>query len=116
MRFGAAWLWDSSTHAHREQLRARAASAGLELGPLGLKGGSASSETAVYESLGLPAIPPELREGTGEIGAAERGELPPLSAARTSWAPCTATRTPPTGATTCCDGARGDALGLRTSR
>jgi DNA polymerase (family 10) len=32
----------------------------------------------VYRALGLPWIPPELREGMGEIDAAERGTLPKL--------------------------------------
>jgi DNA polymerase (family 10) len=40
----------------------------------------AASEPTVYRHLGLPFIPPELREGTGEIAAAERGELPTLVA------------------------------------
>jgi DNA polymerase (family 10) len=34
------------------------------------------SEAALYAALGLPFIPPELREGTGEIEAAQAGELP----------------------------------------
>ena len=32
----------------------------------------------LYGALGLPFIPPELREGTGEVAAAARGELPRL--------------------------------------
>lgn len=36
------------------------------------------TEEEVYECLGLPWIPPELREHRGEIAAAERGELPRL--------------------------------------
>src|SRR3712207_6945903 len=36
------------------------------------------SEEELYARLGLPYIPPELREDTGEIEAAEKGELPDL--------------------------------------
>jgi DNA polymerase (family 10) len=80
-RFGAAWRWDSSTHAHREQLRARAGALGLDLGPSGLDDGPAETEEAIYASLGLACVPPELREGLGEVEAAARGELPRLLAA-----------------------------------
>lgn len=37
-----------------------------------------ASEDAVYEALDLTWIPPELREDTGEIAAAESDSLPPL--------------------------------------
>jgi DNA polymerase (family X) len=37
-----------------------------------------AEETDAYERLGLPWIPPELREGDGEIEAALAGELPDL--------------------------------------
>ncbi len=36
------------------------------------------TEAELFAALGLPEIPPELREGSGEIEAAERGELPDL--------------------------------------
>ncbi|WP_135819849.1 DNA polymerase/3'-5' exonuclease PolX [Halostella litorea] len=36
------------------------------------------TEAGMYEALGLPWIPPELREDNGEIAAAEAGELPDL--------------------------------------
>src|SRR3989344_531412 len=35
-------------------------------------------EEDVYRAVGLPWIPPELRENTGEIEAAEKGNLPNL--------------------------------------
>ena len=38
----------------------------------------AENEAEIFAALGLRFIPPELREGTGEIDAAERGELPRL--------------------------------------
>ena len=58
----------------------------------------AETEEEVYERLGLPWIPPTLREDRGEVEAALEGELPDvLAAARTSAATCTRTRTSPTG-------------------
>ncbi len=36
------------------------------------------TETEVFESVGLPWIPPELRENRGEIEAAQNGQLPKL--------------------------------------
>jgi len=44
----------------------------------GMKPFPASTEEAIYDKLGLPWIPPELRENRGEIEAAERGALPRL--------------------------------------
>jgi DNA polymerase (family 10) len=41
---------------------------------------SAASEAELFQHLGLPYIPPELREGLGEIEAAEKGALPELVA------------------------------------
>jgi len=38
----------------------------------------AESEADLFKALGLHFIPPELREGIGEIEAAEAGELPRL--------------------------------------
>ena len=37
-----------------------------------------ADEDAVYEFLGYEPIPPELRENSGELEAARRGELPKL--------------------------------------
>ena len=39
---------------------------------------AAATEEEVYQALGLPWIPPPLREDSGEIEAAQRGELPVL--------------------------------------
>jgi DNA polymerase (family X) len=67
---------------HVDKLRARAASRGLSLTETSLtKGGKPvpiASEEDVYTELGLAFVPPELREDTGEIEAAERNELPTL--------------------------------------
>ena len=37
-----------------------------------------ADEAGLFAALGLSFIPPELREGLGEIDAAEKGELPRL--------------------------------------
>ncbi len=68
--------------AHWAQLQERAARRGfiLESGAL-FKGGTRiylRTEADLYSSLGLQFIPPELREGRGEIAAAAAGELPRL--------------------------------------
>ena len=59
-----------------------------------------ATEEEVYERLGLAWIPPELREGRGELEAAANGRLPAGSSRSTTCAAtCTATRRRPTGAT-----------------
>jgi DNA polymerase (family X) len=76
--FAGAWLWHTGADAHVRRLAERATARGLALGPQGLGGAEAPDEDAVYAALGLPFVPPELREGVDEIAAAERGLLPPL--------------------------------------
>jgi DNA polymerase (family 10) len=67
---------------HNTILRARAGKMGLKMNEYGVfRNGEplpASDEAEVYGLLGLPFIPPELREGEGEIEAAESGTLPRL--------------------------------------
>jgi DNA polymerase (family X) len=80
---GAALVWETGSRTHLEQLAARADRFGLrfEDGTLSRRGRGAidaPSEPVLYRHLGLPFIPPELREGTGEVDAAERGEIPLL--------------------------------------
>jgi len=80
---GAALVWHTGSRRHVERLQERAARFGLTLGGSGLarNGGTpvtTSTEQDVYSQLDLPYIPPELRDGTDEIAAAERGELPYL--------------------------------------
>ena len=48
------------------------------LAELGFDQHPCHSEEEVYERFGLPVIPPELREGTGECEAARLGQLPNL--------------------------------------
>lgn len=73
---------------HNVLMRQRALARGLSLSEWGLtpteessqkKGpGEVSDEAALFSELGLNFIPPELREGRGEIEVAESGPLPRL--------------------------------------
>jgi DNA polymerase (family 10) len=73
---------------HNVQLRERAIGRGFSVSENGVaetkgrrkKVHRFADEAKVYELLGLPFIEPELREGNGEIEAAESGELPELVA------------------------------------
>ena len=82
--FGAAWLHATGSGAHVEGLASRASDRGLRLEPTGLYRGRAmkplasTKEEEIYDGLGLSWIPPELREGYGEVDAAAGGELPRL--------------------------------------
>ena len=70
--------------AHNIVLRERAVKMGINISEYGLaRNGTGdyepvATEEELYERLGLPFIPPELREDEGEIEAAENGELPDL--------------------------------------
>ncbi len=70
---------------HNVAMRHRALGRGLSMSEWGFKSvdektvaPGAKSEAEVFRALGLPWIPPELREGNGEIDAAEAGQLPKL--------------------------------------
>lgn len=67
---------------HNIQMRQRAIDQGLKLNEYGLVGAKKSvackDETELFAALGLDYIPPELREGTGEMEAAEQHKLPHL--------------------------------------
>lgn len=80
--WGTALLLETGGRSHLAGLRERAAERGVELAPDGLLVDGAAAacprEEDVYEALGLPWIPPELREGRGEIEAADAGALPDL--------------------------------------
>jgi DNA polymerase (family 10) len=75
----AAYGWElllaTGTPEHVEALTRRLQARGVH--PQGATGGGAS-EGAIYTAAGLPFIPPELREGHGEIELAESGGLPVL--------------------------------------
>ncbi|SOB80037.1 DNA polymerase/3'-5' exonuclease PolX [Streptomyces sp. 1331.2] len=82
--WGAALVYFTGSKAHNIKLRTMAVRAGLKLSEYGLfevDGGAkvvSESEDEVYAALGLPWIPPPLREDRGEIEAALKGELPYL--------------------------------------
>ncbi len=68
-RLGWAQVVATGSGEHVAQLRARAAERGIDLARL-----EAPDEQLVYTALGLPWIPPELRDGTDEILAALAGD------------------------------------------
>ncbi len=67
---------------HNTQLRSRAKKMGMKINEYGLFSGdnrlSCNSEKELFAALGLDFIPPEMREGAGEIEAAEIHNLPEL--------------------------------------
>jgi len=81
---GAAMQYFTGSKAHNIALRDRAIGRGLKLNEYGVYRVSddyriaGATEEDVYQALGLPWIPPELRENRGEIEAAEQHRLPRL--------------------------------------
>ncbi len=103
--YGAALQYFTGSKEHNVRLRKRAVARGLSISEYGVvrvggktpeqPAGDATDSTGgegdaglvagreeadVYSAVGLPWIPPELREDRGEIDAAEQGALPPLLA------------------------------------
>lgn len=82
--WGAALQYFTGSKAHNIRTRERAVHQKLKLSEYGLfdaeSGEKIVSETEeeVYDRLGLPWIPPTLREDRGEIEAGLKGELPDL--------------------------------------
>jgi DNA polymerase (family 10) len=81
--WGAALQYFTGSKPHNVALRAIAQRRGLKLSEYGLFEADGSlvasqSEEQVYGHLGLPWIPPTLREARGEIEAAQAGRLPDL--------------------------------------
>jgi DNA polymerase (family 10) len=80
--FPAALHYFTGSKVHNTEIRARARKKGYKLNEYGLfKGETAvklKDEPALFQKLGLDYIPPELRENTGEIEAAEKHALPKL--------------------------------------
>jgi DNA polymerase (family 10) len=79
---GTVLVQATGNEGHLRELAAHAAARGFGLNGAALWRGSefvpTPDETKVYEALGLSFIPPELREGQGEVAAAAGGELPRL--------------------------------------
>jgi DNA polymerase (family 10) len=84
--WGAAMIYFTGSKAHNIRIREMAVRKGLKLNEYGLfnaKSGRlivAETEEEVYDKLGLPWIPPTLREDRGEIEAALEGRLPAVLA------------------------------------
>ncbi|HET8760736.1 MAG TPA: DNA polymerase/3'-5' exonuclease PolX, partial [Nitrospiria bacterium] len=80
--FGAALLYFTGSKAHNIALRKLAIAKGLKLSEYGVFRGKRAvaglTEEDVYAALGLPYIPPELREDAGEVEAGLAGTLPDL--------------------------------------
>lgn len=83
-QFPYAVLHFTGSKDHNVRLRQRAIERGLTLNEYGLTGANGlvkcESEEAIYQALDLVYIPPELREDTGEVEAAEKKLLPALVA------------------------------------
>jgi DNA polymerase (family 10) len=81
--FGAALQYFTGSKHHNVKLRELAVRKKLKISEYGVFDESGRrvagrTEAEVYAAVGLPWIPPELREDTGEIEAALTGSLPPL--------------------------------------
>jgi DNA polymerase (family X) len=82
--WGAALQYFTGSKAHNVRIREMAVRKGLKLSEYGLfrvKGNElvvAETEEEVYERLGLPWVPPTLREDRGEVEAALEDRLPVL--------------------------------------
>ncbi|MBS1146351.1 MAG: polymerase [Proteobacteria bacterium] len=80
--YGAALCYFTGSKAHNIAIRRIAQHLGLKVNEYGVFRGSeriaGEDEVSVYQSVGLPYIPPELREDRGEIEAAHGGRLPNL--------------------------------------
>ena len=80
--YGAALQYFTGAKAHGIALRRLAQARGLKLNEYGVFRGAdrvaGETEESVYAALGMPWIPPELREDRGEIEAARAGRLPAL--------------------------------------
>lgn len=80
--YGAGLCYFSGSQAHTIALRRLAQQRGLKLNEYGLYRNShvvgSRTEAEIYAVVGLPWIPPELREDRGEFEAAREGRLPRL--------------------------------------
>ena len=82
--YGAAMQYFTGSKEHNVHLRTRALKLGLTLNEYGLVRlednvrVASETEEEIYGKLGLPWIPPEMRENCGEIEVAAEGRLPAL--------------------------------------
>ncbi len=80
--FGSALQYFTGSKAHNIALRRLAVARGWKLNEYGLYDAddrplAGADEDSIYGALGLQPIPPELREDTGEVEAADRGRKGP---------------------------------------
>jgi DNA polymerase (family 10) len=84
--FGAALHYFTGSKAHNIQIRRLGQQRGLKINEYGVfdtrgkeeKRINGKTEVSVFKAVGLPFIPPELRQGSGEIEAARKKRLPKL--------------------------------------
>ncbi|MFW6251534.1 MAG: DNA polymerase/3'-5' exonuclease PolX [Alkalispirochaetaceae bacterium] len=80
--YGSALIYFTGSKEHNIALRSLAQQKGYKVSEYGIFEGeirkAGEEEEGAYALLGLPWIPPELRENRGEIEAAENGALPNL--------------------------------------
>jgi DNA polymerase (family 10) len=80
--FGAALNYFTGSKAHNIAIRRLGQQRGLKINEYGVFRDdnylAGRTEEEVYAAVDLPYIPPELREDTGEIEAAQKGQLPKL--------------------------------------
>ena len=80
--FGAALVYFTGSKAHNIALRRLGQERGVKINEYGVFRGArriaGATEESVYGALGLPLVPPELREDRGELLAAREGRLPVL--------------------------------------
>jgi len=79
---GAALHYFTGSKAHNILVRELGVKRGLKISEYGVFRGAkrvgGATEEEIFRSVGLPFIPPEIREGAGEVEAAAAGKLPRL--------------------------------------
>ncbi len=80
--YGSALAYFTGSKAHNVRIRDIAKKLGLKISEYGIFRGEkkigGEKEEEIYDAVGLPYIPPELREDRGEVEAAMEGTLPKL--------------------------------------
>lgn len=80
--YGAAMVYFTGSKPHNIIIRGISRERGLKINEYGVFEGDrlvgGATEAEVYDAIGLPWIPPELREAHGEVEAARDGRLPEI--------------------------------------